>query len=75
MARSGTALFVSADPKALNPETRNAIQRAFAAAARPQPTAEPLDWMETTTPGRWRIQTATVDYDWYGPEGASPFPR
>jgi alpha-galactosidase len=75
VARSGTALFVSPDPKALNPETRAAIKRAFAAAAHPQPLAEPLDWMETTTPGRWRIQGRTVDYDWYGTEGATPFAR
>ena len=75
VARSGTALFVSPDPKMLNPQTRAAIRRAFAAAAQPQPLAEPLDWMETTTPGHWRIQGKTVDYDWYGPEGATPFPR
>jgi len=75
VARSGTALFVSPDPKVLNPATKAAIGRAFAAAAQTQPLAEPLDWMETTTPGRWRIQGATVDYDWYGPEGATPFPR
>ncbi|MGA3044595.1 MAG: hypothetical protein ABSF54_27795 [Bryobacteraceae bacterium] len=75
VARSGTALFVSPDPKALNPETRAAIKRAFAAAANQQPLAEPLDWMETTTPGRWRIQGRTVNYDWYGTGGATPFPR
>ncbi len=75
VARSGTALFVSADPGALNQEIKGAIGRAFAAAARPQPTAEPLDWMETTTPGKWRIAGQEVRYDWYGREGASPFPR
>lgn len=75
VARSGTALFVSPDPRALNADTRAAIERAFAAAAQPQPLAEPLDWMETTTPGRWRIHGARVDYDWYGAEGATPFPR
>jgi len=75
VARSGTALFVSPDPKALNAESKQAIQRAFAAAATPQETAEPLDWMDTTTPGRWRIRGQTVEYDWYGPEGGTPFPR
>ncbi|HEY3841306.1 MAG TPA: hypothetical protein VGL72_32270, partial [Bryobacteraceae bacterium] len=75
VARSGTALFVSPDPKALNPESKAAIRRAFAVAATVQNVAEPLDWMETTTPGRWRIHGQTVDYDWYGAEGASPFPR
>jgi alpha-galactosidase len=75
VAGSGTALFVSADPKALNAESSRAIKRAFAAASRPQNIAEPLDWMETTTPGRWRIQGRTAEYDWYGPEGGTPFPR
>lgn len=75
VARSGTALFVSPDPRSLNAESKLAIRRAFAAAATEQPVAEPLDWMETTTPGRWRIQGREVDYDWYGPEGGTPFPR
>jgi len=73
-ARSGTALFVSPDPKALNAETRAAIKNAFASAAKPQPLAEPLDWMETTTPGQWRIAGKTVEYDWYAADGAAPFP-
>jgi alpha-galactosidase len=75
VARSGTPLFVSADPRSLNAEVKEAVKKAFAAAARPQPIAEPLDWMDTTTPGRWRIHGATVEYDWYGPEGGTPFPR
>ncbi|MDE3167767.1 MAG: hypothetical protein KGN36_18345 [Acidobacteriota bacterium] len=75
VARSGTALFVSPDPKALNAETRQAIRRAFAVSAAPRDVAEPLDWMQTTTPARWRIQGQTVDYGWYGPEGAAPFPQ
>ncbi|MGO9258225.1 MAG: hypothetical protein ACLQU1_18205 [Bryobacteraceae bacterium] len=75
VARSGTALFVSPDPKALNAESKQAIQRAFATAATPRGIAEPLDWMETTTPGRWRIAGQTAEYDWYGPEGGTPFPR
>jgi alpha-galactosidase len=75
VARSGTALFVSPDPKALNAETRAAIRNAFAAAARPQPLAEPLDWLETTTPSRWRIDGRVVEYDWYGEEGATPSPK
>jgi len=75
VARSGTALFVSPDPKALNPESKQAVRQAFAAAAAPRPIAQPLDWMETTTPGRWRIEGQTVAFDWYGPEGGTPFPR
>jgi alpha-galactosidase len=75
VARSGTALFVSPDPAAVNAESKQAVRRAFAAAAQVRDIAEPLDWLETTTHGRWRIDGRTVEYDWYGGEGASPFPR
>jgi alpha-galactosidase len=75
VARSGTALFVSPDPKSLNAETKQAIRRAFASAAVEQSVAEPLDWLDTTAPLRWRIHGQTVQYEWYGPEGGSPFPR
>lgn len=75
VARTGTALFVSPDPAAVNPESKQAIRRAFAAAAQVREVAEPLDWMETTTPGRWRIGGSVAEYDWYGAEGASPFAR
>jgi len=74
VARSGTALFVSPDPRAMNAETRQAVRRALQAAASPRQLAEPLDWMDTTSPARWRIDGEAVEYDWYGPEGASPFP-
>ncbi len=75
LARSGTALFVSPDPKAVNAETKAAIRRAFLAASKPQPVAEPLDWMETPTPSRWRVQGKEIAIDWYGPEGGTPFPK
>ena len=75
VARSATALFVSPDPVAINAETKEAIRRGFAVAARPRELAEPLDWIDTTTPGRWRIDGRAVEYDWYGPDGASPFLR
>ena len=74
VARSGTALFVSPDPKAVN-QSKEAIRRAFLAASKLQQVAEPLDWMDTTTPSRWRIQGKVAAYDWYGPDGGTPFPR
>ncbi len=75
VARSGTPLFVSADPRATGVEQRQAIRSAFADAASQQPLCEPLDWQETTVPGRWRLQGKTVAYDWFSPDGATPFPR
>ena len=68
LARSGTALFVSADPLAVGPDQRAALTEAFARAAIPQPPAEPLDWQETTSPRRWKFGDEEREYDW------SPFP-
>ena len=69
LARSGTALFVSADPKvAALPEVRAALNEAFARAATPQPDAEPLDWQSTTCPRHWKFGDEEHHYDW------SPFP-
>lgn len=73
LARSGTPLFVSASPDAVGPEQRRALQAAFWVAATPQPIAEPLDWLETTCPRRWRMGDQETHYDWSGSEGASPF--
>lgn len=75
VGRSGTALFVSADPKTLNAEVKQAIRRAFAAASAARPVAEPLEWMNSTTPARWRIDGRTTAYDWYGADGGTPFPQ
>ena len=75
VARSGTALFVSPDPAAVNAKSKQALRRAFAAAAQVRELAEPLDWMDTPTPGRWSIDGRAEEYDWYGSEGASPFQR
>jgi len=75
VARSGTALFVSPDPRAVNADVKAALRKAFAEASVRREVAEPLDWMETTTPSRWRIDGRTVEYDWFGDEGGTPFPK
>ena len=64
VARSGTPLFVSADPDAIGPQQRDALTRAFARAAQTQEPGEPLDWMQTTCPRNWRFGAETVSYDW-----------
>lgn len=72
LARSGTPLFVSADPAAVGPEQARALREAFAAASRPQPVGEPLDWMDTTCPRSWRLGGQRVTFDWYGDAGVDP---
>ncbi len=71
VARSGTPLFVSADPDALGAEQRAALSRAFASAAQPAVPAEPLDWMLTTCPRHWQFGKERVTYDWSGFAGTA----
>ena len=68
VARSATALFVSADPTILGDRERTAIRAAFELAAKPQVGAEPLDWFDTTAPSRWRSGGRTIEYRWYEEE-------
>lgn len=73
VAGSGTALFVSIDPEAMGPEQKAALQKALAQAAKPVPTAEPLDWLETMCPRSWRLMGKKTEFDWMPPAGAWPF--
>ena len=68
VARSGMALFVSVDPAAVRAEHKPALRAALAAAARAHEPGVPLDWMDTTTPERWRLDGQDVRYDWYAGE-------
>jgi alpha-galactosidase len=70
---SGTPLFISADPSTITAEEKRILKPALAAAARVQPEAEPLDWMETMFPKRWRLGGKVTAFDWFGEEGANPF--
>ena len=72
LARSGTALFVSAAQNAVGPEQLIALKQAFAHAARPHHAGEPLDWLDTTCPERWRFGSEEAAYDWYNAQVASP---
>ena len=64
VARSGTPLFVSWKRQFAGPEVRKALRKAFIQASKVAPTAEPLDWMETPTPTKWRFGTEEVTYNW-----------
>ena len=64
-AHSGTVLFVSWRVDLMDDQVRGALRDAFAAAARPQPLARPLDWMETRTPTRWLLDgSREATYSW-----------
>jgi alpha-galactosidase len=72
LARSGTPLFVSADPRSLNPETETLIAGALKIAASRPPLAQPLDWMETPTPRNWDCGGEIRTYHWLPEIGCAP---
>ena len=68
LAKSSTALFLSADPKALMPEIEAEIKKAFAFAASNTKLLIPLDWMHNTCPTEWTDGAETFRYDWNLPD-------
>ena len=74
VARSGTALFVSADPRTIHPEQKKAFASAMqtALSGGTPGGCEPLDWLHTTTPRAWRFGKEQTTYRWEEPMGANP---
>ncbi len=72
LSRSGTPLFVSAAPDSIGKEQRDALRRAFSYAAVRQPVCEPLDWIQTNQPERWRLGGNVSYFDWYSGDVSLP---
>ena len=64
LAESSTPLFISAQPDALGSGQKAFIKDCFAKAATIQPIGEPLDWMETMLPSKWKLNGREVAFDW-----------
>ncbi len=73
VARSGAVLFISADPATATAQDKKMLKAALKVAAVAQPEAEPLDWMQTMSPSRWKFAGGNADFKWFGEEGANPF--
>jgi alpha-galactosidase len=73
VSASGAALFVSVEPEAMGPAQDTALAAALANAARPQPTGEPVDWMQTVCPREWTLRGKRVSFNWIGEAGSWPF--
>jgi alpha-galactosidase len=75
VSRSGTALFVSVDPStrsdAVDADLAAGLRLALDGGVRAG--VEPIDWLHTTSPSRWRSGEAEQTYDWLEPWGADPF--
>jgi alpha-galactosidase len=75
VAHSGTALFLSIDPRSLDKQVTADIRTAVRLAldGGTPGGVEPLDVLGTATPRRWRLGDREVVYDWSGPLGAESF--
>jgi alpha-galactosidase len=74
VARSGTALFVSVDPRKVTAEQKQVFSAAMqlALSGGTPGGCEPLDWLHTTCPTQWRFGQEQVTYRWSEPFGTSP---
>jgi alpha-galactosidase len=62
LASSGTPLFISGQSEAIGRQQKEAIRRSFESAAHVLPLGEPLDWMDTMVPRRWRLNEEVLDF-------------
>ena len=64
VASSGTPLFLSIDPSECGPEQTAALKAALKTASKPGPVAEPLDWLDTPVPSRWKLSGREEQFEW-----------
>lgn len=64
LSKSGTPLFVSIAEDAFTNEVKKDITAAFERAAHNTDASEPIDWMETKIPQKWKSTFGTDEYEW-----------
>jgi alpha-galactosidase len=64
VAKSGTPLFISAQPDAVGAQQKQVIKACFELASRKLPLGEPLDWMSNAWPRQWRLNGKRESFDW-----------
>ena len=74
VARSGTALFISVDPRTIQPKQKKAFRDALqtALSGGTPGGCEPLDWLHTTAPRQWSFGKEQFEYHWEEAFGTSP---
>jgi alpha-galactosidase len=78
VARSGTALFVSVDPRSRNDQTDADLAAALRIAldgGTPAEQVRAIDAPYATTPVDWRFGELERHYDWSEPYGGNPLPE
>jgi len=64
VARSGTTLFISAQPDATGAAQKAVIKDCFHSASQNLPVGEPLDWMENAFPTKWKLNGKIETFNW-----------
>lgn len=64
VAKSGTPLFISAQPEATGAEQKAFIKDCFRWASKPLPVGEPLDWLGNAFPELWKLNGETLHFNW-----------
>lgn len=64
ISRCNSALFVSAAPDILKPNDIDKLIEIYRRSAMAKTQAEPLDWMDKTTPEEFLWEGKTIKYNW-----------
>lgn len=63
LAKSGSPLFVSMQPKQVTNEIFYELKKAFEINSRQEDVLEPLDWMYNNQPQKWCLNGEEINYD------------
>ena len=64
VANSGTPLFFSLSPDSYTDEIFEDLRSAMAINAKQTDVCEPVDWLETKTPTRWKLNGEMKKFNW-----------
>ena len=64
VVKSGSPLFISAQPEATGTLQKEVIKQCFKLASQNIPVGEPLDWMESAFPKKWKLNEKVETFDW-----------
>ncbi len=71
-AKSGTALFVSPDPEAVDEQVKKDLKEAFKISLQKH-DMEPVDWLKTNIPEDYIVDGKEIHYEWIREEGLKGF--
>jgi len=63
LSKSGTPLFISAQPSAITEEMRCDIRKALKINSQQKDIAEPIDWLYNNIPQEWIINGEKISFD------------